>query len=107
MWSLAGNQAVNQPIQQLCSWDLQEATPATLAWEALKRLCAWSGQPADPATLGLSLLGRRGRLVTESRGTQVRGFGPVGGAANLCSRHSRRFQVWVPLLGFMCVPPVR
>ena len=27
MWSLAGNQAVDQPIQQLCAW---EADPATL-----------------------------------------------------------------------------
>ena len=73
-------------------------------WDALKRLCAWSGQPADPATLGLSLLGRRGRPVTESRGTQVRGFGPVGGAASLCSRCSQRFQVWAPLRGFMYGP---
>ena len=76
-------------------------------WEARKRLCARSAQPADPAALGLSLSGRRGRPGTESRGTWVRGFGPVGGAANLCSRCSGRFQVLAPLRGFMCVPPVR
>ena len=42
MWSLAGNQAVGQPIQQLCTWG------------------------ADPATLGLSLSDGRGPPGTES-----------------------------------------
>ena len=45
MWSLAGNQAVDQPIQQLCAWE------------------------AYPATLGLCLSGGLGRPWTESRGT--------------------------------------
>ena len=64
MWSLAGNQAIDQPIQQLCPWDAQTAAPVALAWyecarsreiqplwvcDALKQLCAWSSQPADPA----------------------------------------------------------
>ena len=84
MWSLAGNQAVDQPIQQLCSWDLQAAAPALwlgtglrsrgiqLLWvcEALKGLCAWRAQPAHPAALGLSLSGGRGRPGTESQGTR-------------------------------------
>ena len=58
MWSLAGNQAVDQPIQQLCS------PPAAFAWDAcacsrgiqplwvcaaLKLLCAPKAQPADQA----------------------------------------------------------
>ena len=110
MWSLAGNQAVDQPIQQLCSWDARawvyEAHKRLCAWPArsqrIQLLCAWG---ADPATLGLSLSGRRGRPGTESRGTGVGGFGPVGGAASLCSRCSRRFQVWAPLRGFMYGPP--
>ena len=119
MWSLAGNPVVDQPIQQLCSWEAQGAAAAALAWdacacsrgdacehsrgiqplwvcEALKQLCAWSVQPADPSALGLSLSGRQGRPGTESHGTWVRGFGPVGGAASLCSRCSRRFQVCAP-----------
>ena len=64
MWSLAGNQAIDQPIQQLCSWDAQGVAPATLAWDAcgssrgiqqlwvcdaLKRLCACGVQQVDPA----------------------------------------------------------
>ena len=65
MWSLAGNQAVDQPIpHQLCSWDVQAGAPASLAleactrsrgihllWvcEALKLLCALSAQLADQA----------------------------------------------------------
>ena len=118
-------QAIRLLISQSSSFVLgtaRAAAPATLAWdacacsrgiqplrvcEALKRLCAWSVQPAHPAALGLSLSGGRGHRVTESRRTRVRGFGPVGGAANLCSRCSGRFQVWAPLRGFMCVPPVR
>ena len=167
MWSLAGNQAVDPPIQQLCSWDTQAVAPAALAWGAsarsmgiqpllglgrsqvalcleraagrssrpawdacaragggfsrlgfrklasglvlgkgaASRPCAWE---ADPAALGLRLSGRRGRPGTASRstGTRVRGFGPLGGAASLCSRCSRRFQVCAPLQGFMCGPPV-
>ena len=78
------------------------------AWRACSRPsqgpCAWV---ADPSALGLSLSGGRGRPGTESRGTRFRGFGPVCGAANLCSRCSGRFQVWAPPRGFMCVPPVR
>ena len=64
MWSLAGNQAVDQPILQLCSWDTQAAAPAALAWDtcarsrgiqplwvcdALKLLFALSAQPAEGA----------------------------------------------------------
>ena len=167
MWSLAGSQAIDQPIQQLCSWDVQQSDPAALGlgssqaalcleWAAgqssrlglgpwcacsraggrfsslgfrklatgfvlgkrsASRPCAWrassrpSQQPcsweANPASLGLSLSGGRGRPGTKSRGTRFRGFGPVGGAASLCSRCSRRFQVWAPLRGFMYGPPVR
>ena len=94
-------------------------------WQAIRPLISQSShlglgqalvQPADPAALclggrsshpGLESLGRAGRPGTESRGTGVGGFGPVGGAASLCSRCSGRFQVWAPLRGFMCVPPVR
>ena len=50
MWSLAGSQAVDQPIQPLCAWDAHTVT--------------------DAATLGLSLSGGRGRPGTESRGTR-------------------------------------
>ena len=53
----------------------------------------------------MSLSGGQGRPGTESRGTRFRGFGPGGGAASLCSRCSRRFQVLAPLRGFMCVSP--
>ena len=64
MWSLAGNLAVDQPFQQLCSWDVLAAAPAALAcdacacssglqplWvcEALKLLCARGTQRADRA----------------------------------------------------------
>ena len=136
MWSLAGNQAIDQPIQQLRSLDaqgalawaacacsrgiqlllglgrsqaalcLERAASQPCAWRACSRRsqrpCAWE---AYPAALGLSLSGGRGRPGTESRGTRFRGFGPVGGAASLCSRCSRRFQVWAPLRGFMYGPP--
>ena len=74
-------------------------------WEALRGLCAWSPQPADSAALGLSLSGGRGCPGTESRSTGVRGFGPVGGAANLCSRCSRRFQVCARSSLIACVQP--
>ena len=140
MWSLAGNLAVDQPIQQLCSWDTQAVAPAAFAWDAGARLragsgfsrlgfrtlassfvlgkrtssrpCAWGAHSPlshrlcawgpDPADLGLSLSGGRGRPGTESGSTREGGFGPVGGAANLCSRCSGRFQVWAPLRGFKC-----
>ena len=49
MWSLAGNEAVDPPIPQLCSWDKQAAAPAALAWDALKLLWALSAQLADGA----------------------------------------------------------
>ena len=53
MWSLAGNQAVVQPFQQLCAWD---ASKRLCAWnvgsQRIQWLCAWEG---DPAALGLSL----------------------------------------------------
>ena len=90
MWSLAGNQAVHQPIQQLCSWDAQVVAPTAWAWdvcgssrgiqllwvwEALKWLCAWSVQLADTAALGLSVSGGQGCSVTESRGTRSKVLG--------------------------------
>ena len=43
MWSLAGNQAVDQPIQQLCAWGTRT-------------------QWADPASLGLRCSGGRATL---------------------------------------------
>ena len=67
MWSLAGNQAVDQPIQQLCAWD---AYRWLCAWntcsQQIQPLCAWE---ADPASLGLSLSGGLGCPGTESGGT--------------------------------------
>ena len=59
MWSLAGSQAVDQPIQQLC------------AWKACSQpvLCLGSAQLADPASLGLSLWAGLGCPGTESGGT--------------------------------------
>ena len=97
-----------QPIQQLCSWDSQEADPAALGLESSQAALCLERVAHDPAALGLSLSGGQGRPGTESRGTPAGGgFGPVGGAASLCSRCSGRFQVWAPLQGFMCVPPVR
>ena len=70
MWSQAGNQAIDQPIQQLCSWVAQAADPAAWAWDsracswriqllsdskALKWLCAWSpGLESLRAALGLN-----------------------------------------------------
>ena len=75
-----------------------------LVTQAASRPCAWE---ADPAALGLSLSGGRGRPGTESRSTRFPRFGPVGGAASLCSRCSRRFQVSAPLRGFMYGPPIR
>ena len=59
------------------------ASGFVLGKRASSRPCAWG---ADPAALGLSLSGGRGRPGTESRGTRFQGFGPVGGAASLCSR---------------------
>ena len=102
-------QAIRQLISQSSSFVLgtHERSCGLCAREVCSRLiqplCAWE---ADPAALGLSLSGGQGRPGTESCGSRVRGFGPVGGAANLCSRCSRRFQVLAPLRGFMCVPPV-
>ena len=63
MWSLAGNQAVDQPIQQLCSWDVQVADPAALCL---------GGQSSRP---GLESLVWAGRPGTESRGTRVEVLG--------------------------------
>ncbi|XP_053768288.1 thioredoxin reductase 3 isoform X2 [Desmodus rotundus] len=37
VWSLAGNQAVDELIQQLCSWDSRVAAPAALAPDACAR----------------------------------------------------------------------
>ena len=86
----------------------QPGDPAPLGLgSSQEALCLERLQRANPAALGLSLLGGRGRPGTESPGTPVGGFGPVGGAASLCCRRSQRFQVWAPLRGFMCMPPVR
>ena len=77
MWSLAGNQAVDQPIQQLFSWDVQEPDPAALGLESLQvALCLERRQRADPGALGLSLSGGRGRPGTESlcTGSEVLGL---------------------------------
>ena len=87
--------------QPLCAWEVRIQPALRLV----------SAQPAaEPEALrlgarssrrGLRLSGGRGRPGTESRGTRFRGFGSVGGAASLCSKRSRRFQVWAPLRGFM------
>ena len=78
MWSLAVNQSVDQPIQQLCAWDAaqpadpvalclgskQLADPAEWAWVTHSRqiqpLCAWE---ADPASLGLNQAAFRSEVL--------------------------------------------
>ena len=78
MWSLAGSQAVDQPICYLGpgllgSWLVPTSGPE-------------SHGPVDPAALGLSHSGLRGRFEPESRSPWVPCFGPVVGAACLSSR---------------------
>ena len=119
MWSLSGNPAVDQQIQQLCSWDAQAEAPAALAWdscarsrgiqplwvcEALKRLCAWSTQPADPAALGLSLSGGRGRPGTESRCTWFEVLGLWVEQITSAPDALGGFRCWRPS-GVSCVCP--
>ena len=80
MWSLAGSQAVDQPI---CCFG-----PGL-------RAAGWS-----PA-LGLShTAGRSSRFGPESHSPGVRCFGPVGGAASLSSQCA-------PTRGFRCGFPAR
>ena len=84
MWSLAGSQAINQPIQPLCAWEAH-SRPAL----------------ADLAAVGVSLWGGRGRPGTESRSTRVGGFGPVGGGIGFTFLPS-----WATLFATV-QPPVR
>ena len=51
---------------------------------------------------------QHGCFGPELHSSRVRGFGPVGGAASLCSWYSpthRRFQVWVPFWCLRCGRP--
>ena len=63
-------------------------------------LWAWEARSRRSSCPGLESLGQARRPDTESRNTGVRGFGPVGGAASLCSRCS-------PTRGFRCGCPSR
>ena len=56
MWSLAGNQAVDLPIQQLCAWDTHKWL---CAWEARSRQASGPvlGRPIQPPWAGVSQAG--------------------------------------------------
>ena len=84
MLSLAGNQAFDQPIPQLCSWDAQ-AAPAALAWDAGMQLGARSRRSSRPG------LWMRARWQVDSAAL---GLGSSGGA--LCLENG---QPAGPVLG--------
>ena len=84
MWSLAGSQAVDQPIQPLWA----SVSPAGGAALGLSHVALWS------AVLGLWV--EQLASAPESHPPEVSGVGaPLG------------FQVWAASWGFRCGPPVR